>query len=747
MITGYQKIPNWTIHSGSIRKATLNSSPKYAFFNGSLLSEARWPENGSTIKNVQGTRTSLSSPNLVGIESLVGSRVVVQNTAWSFETRTVVSHNGGQITLNSPLSVDPQNYGWGFWFIGKLSFLTSPGEWYYDSSSKTIYVNSNEPQNIDFVTRDVLWYTSYNGVGQVRTNEKFFGASSAAVRIECGTNNGLDRCEIGNSFVGVRITHNPGIVPSSGNYVTNCIINNCYESAINSLSERALISGNTFSNIGVVPGLGTDTWGYTALNSSSGKDNVISYNHMSNLGYIGIGASKNDHIHHNIILDWCMTLNDGGVIALDHSSDMVIEHNTMIITKSTTFPTCPQEWHGCALRRKGIYKGENSIQRLKVRNNIVVNAQGPGYFGDNSLDSTGDEITRNVFVNCNEGYSHSDWGNRNQGGGSKPFYDHSVTNNVIFVKPGSIVSRHINANYPTIDYGVSDNNIIYCDDQNAKLFFRNGTGYTLSEWRSLTGKELNTIIRPYEDPVILTNDTRSEKNFTISNGYMDPWGTKYGTSITLKPFESLVLVKSNSNYDPPVGGGIRDCSSSFTDWQCEKLPNGSEVCRRTETRTCVPITLPLKVLSSYNFSSGTTRTIRSVVGQPIVQSITSLRFTRLSSGILTNSNSASTYNVEWKGVRNLKINEFIWTGDMNYRMIAGTTESIGYRGIQVWPDGSIIDTRSDKNIIISPEGTVKQGVSINLDLIFDSMDIRFFGASPGQSNSWVGSMSEMVLLG
>lgn len=84
---------------------------------------------------------------------------------------------------------------------------------------------------------------------------------------------------------------------------------------------------------------------------------------------------------------------------------------------------------------------------------------------------------------------------------------------------------------------------------------------------------------------------------------------------------------------------------------------------------------------------------------------------------------------------------------MNYRMIAGTTESIGYRGIQVWPDGSIIDTRSDKNIIISPEGTVKQGVSINLDLIFDSMDIRFFGASPGQSNSWVGSMSEMVLLG
>lgn len=555
-MNGYTRITTWFTHSGNIRKASLAAAPRYAYLNGTMLTEARWPDN-AVIKNVRGTRTSLSSPQLAGVAGLVGSKVTVQNTAWSFESRLVTAHVGDTITLDYALSVDPQNYGWGFWFTGKLAFLTQQGEWFYDTATKTIYVNSTTPELIDFVTSDYLVYTSYNGSNNVTTGHTLEGARQAAVRIECGTNNGVEACTIKNAYKGVVITHNPGQVPSTGNFVKNSVITDCYETAINSLSEKAVISGNIISNIGMVPGLGADTWGYMAVSSSAGKDNDIGYNRIKNVGYIGIVGASNDHIHHNIVENWCMTLNDGGGIALDHSKDMVIEHNTLVITQGTTFPSCPIEYHGCALRRKGIYKGENTIQRLTVRNNVVIGAQGPGYFGDNSLDSEGDIVTRNAFIHCNEGYSHSDWGNRNQANGgsaSKPSYTHKTTENAVFIKPGSgaIVSQHINAHTPIVDYGESDRNIIYCDDPNAKLFVRNGTAYTLTEWQVLTGKELNTVIRPYEEPLVVTNNNTTTKTFTLPGAYQTPWGTKYPGTATVPAFESLVLIKDAGTTVPPV---------------------------------------------------------------------------------------------------------------------------------------------------------------------------------------------------
>jgi hypothetical protein len=104
-----------------------------------------------------------------------------------------------------------------------------------------------------------------------------------------------------------------------------------------------------------------------------------------------------------------------------------------------------------------------------------------------------------------------------------------------------LISQHINAHTPEIDYGISDHNIFYTDV--AKPFRRGGVDYSLDEWRDLTGKELNSIMRPYQDPLVLTNEQRVESEMTFTGEWQTVDGEPVTSPVTVPAMTSMVLVR------------------------------------------------------------------------------------------------------------------------------------------------------------------------------------------------------------
>ena len=65
---------------------------------------------------------------------------MMRRNAWRFESRRIVSFNSaiGEFTVDESLST--LQVGVGFYVSGKRDYLNAPNEWFYDSSSKTLYL-------------------------------------------------------------------------------------------------------------------------------------------------------------------------------------------------------------------------------------------------------------------------------------------------------------------------------------------------------------------------------------------------------------------------------------------------------------------------------------------------------------------------------------------------------------------------------------------------------------------------------
>lgn len=113
-------------------------------------------------------RTSDASPagieagNLMTLNSLAGGTLVAVDTRQGHYTyrRAIVSHDkaNGRITVND---IGSRGLGWGtkYYVEGRPSLLDNPGEWWYDSSSKRLYLwprTSGNPgtKNIEISKRD-----------------------------------------------------------------------------------------------------------------------------------------------------------------------------------------------------------------------------------------------------------------------------------------------------------------------------------------------------------------------------------------------------------------------------------------------------------------------------------------------------------------------------------------------------------------------------------------------------------------
>ncbi|NLB82206.1 MAG: right-handed parallel beta-helix repeat-containing protein, partial [Clostridiaceae bacterium] len=185
--------------------------------------------------------------------------------------------------------------GIGFFLADKLEFLTQPGEWHFDSSTRTVYAwmpNSDSPDNYsirgsvhengvtisrarhNIIIQDLEFiHHRVNGIYMYDSNNITVRNNSISYCQGMGINTAL----VGNNlvFTGNNIAemHESGIFINYGNNYT--------------------ISENIISNIGLQNNIGRHNSFRQGIGISIlGGNATISYNRITNCGYISIYFNK-----------------------------------------------------------------------------------------------------------------------------------------------------------------------------------------------------------------------------------------------------------------------------------------------------------------------------------------------------------------------------------------------------------------------------------------------------------------------
>lgn len=187
IITGTEKVTGWTQHSGAIYKTTLNWNlglgRNQVFINNQMMTEARWPNTSldvshptdATVESGHGEQKTIDG-KIYNVDTIVdadltqlpneivGAKI---NIGLGGDLRTstgdILESSPGKIVMRSHLWADNQNDSANsmyrpinpdhYFLWGKLAFLDSPSEWFYDSQSQTLYLNP--PSGTDLNTTSV----------------------------------------------------------------------------------------------------------------------------------------------------------------------------------------------------------------------------------------------------------------------------------------------------------------------------------------------------------------------------------------------------------------------------------------------------------------------------------------------------------------------------------------------------------------------------------------------------------------
>nr|MBD3622588.1 hypothetical protein [Sunxiuqinia sp.] len=133
-IYGSQVITGWTLHKGSIYKATVESVVSQVFVSNERIRVARYQSVGYSFPSTINSTTQFQSNDLDSGIDYTGATCVYRSYAYRLFKKQVVGSSSNTITLESA-PTGGISTSKGFILVNKLEFLTQPGEWYYDDKT------------------------------------------------------------------------------------------------------------------------------------------------------------------------------------------------------------------------------------------------------------------------------------------------------------------------------------------------------------------------------------------------------------------------------------------------------------------------------------------------------------------------------------------------------------------------------------------------------------------------------------
>jgi len=542
-IYGSEEITGWTKHSGNIYKATFGTPINQLFVGDLKMKIARHPNSGYLFVNSVQSSTTFTCNNLNGGINYTGATWFGRTAEYFTATVPVSSSSSNALTL---VAVPAGNLGVneGFVLMNKLQFLDEAGEWFYDNSSKTVYLwmpNGDSPANNSIkgsVSKNGFYasnkdYISIQNLDILQHSEKGIFVSNCDQLT-------IDNNDISNpDEYGIYDNSN-----STSNTITNNTITGANHFGLYLRTSSSLISDNNvletavFDNIGI-SGTGDHAAGGGIFIGGINGGNTISYNRIIDTGYHGIYfARPNNLVQYNFVKDACLLKGDGGGI---YTSFRTIPGPNGSKVRNNIVLNVPGNKYGFTSSRafgEGIYIDESSEEVL-VENNTVAYCSNSGIFLHDNAKSV---VKSNTIIDGRYGILV----NREHGA-------NSINDNIIYAldqddyEPNQLLVKRNSVNT------VFNNNTYVNHYNSSKIFKEGSTYYDFQGWKSISKQDANSKLDVSrlgdgETEELFYNDTKQTK--TISLGtviYRDIDGANITGSLTLQPFTSKILIKTSSS--------------------------------------------------------------------------------------------------------------------------------------------------------------------------------------------------------
>ena len=548
-IYGSEAITGWTHHSGNIYKAPLNTTIEQLFINGKRALMARYPNSGYFKITSVLSSTKFSSSNLNSGINYTGASWIGRTTAFTMFSKKITASSAQTLTIESAPFDGGLGAGEGFFLADKLEFLDSPGEWYYDASTNTVYFwtpTGNTPAN------DIVRGASFS-YGIDISNVNYITVQD--FEILHSTINGIyiynsDFITVDNNriispdMVGIHIPS----ANSTAAKITNNYIYQANAGGIRCYSPSANISGNKVEDTGLLKNINKST--YPASDNfgtgifSRADNPTISYNRVINSGYNGINwKGQNGNISYNYVNGACLVLDDGGGIYTYNGSNYSatgskgseVLFNIVLNVHGTTDGFTSSSTVGY-----GIYM-DNNTHDVNIKYNTVGYTSCGIFLHEAGII----DISDNIIMDALLGIRISGVKDVNTIQGNT-LYLTSRTGTFVWWK-----NSHQRMIF-NMEPSVSCNNNTYINHYESAPFSCGGSDRKFPEWKSLTSKDKYSTfdglpMTDGEKEQLFYNDTKQSKKINLGTSvYKDLNGNSVSGSITLEPFTSKILIKTGS---------------------------------------------------------------------------------------------------------------------------------------------------------------------------------------------------------
>jgi len=589
ILSGTQPIGGWAasgtanIYVATLSAATFPNGINQLFRNGSRLTMGRWPnlDNGdggyvTTSAQPGGNQLTASTAPPAGVS---GGTIHLKVIRWSMVNRDITGQSGSTLTLNQNVACPYTSNctGWGFFINNALATLDREGEWYYNKTTRQVFLYTTTNPNSSTIEGSVV----------LKTDDRNWGA------ITIGTDLDLQVHDVVIDNFDVRGWFRSGIVsptnlhPDENSYLTirnntirdvddsginlwswvwgasdgkdgwrggnniliqNNLIDGANSFGIHTPSRVTTIEGNTIRNIGLIAnlneaGMGCGKDGYEGSCTEdgaglriyvdkpdrSGYGFTVQYNRFENIGAGGIQTfGHSSTFANNFYNRICISKGDCGAINTFGSDvhDIQILSNIITDTIGNTDGTHPDFR---TLFGFGLYIDMNSAS-VTASGNTIANSTAHGILYQNS---TGVIQNNTLFNNATASALWAD-----------QVY---VTGSGVSTHSGNILLSKINnAGTLAADHagllGTSDYNGFY--HANRSNHIRISGDKTLAQWKAASGKDTHStemVASILGQAELFYNDTRSARLFTLSKPYYDLSGNSVVGTLTLQPYTSKIL--------------------------------------------------------------------------------------------------------------------------------------------------------------------------------------------------------------
>ena len=556
VFSGWETLTGWVNRGGGIwsttdaNLGTYDGTVNKFLINGTEYARGRFPKTGYNTFTAFSSDTSITDPTVPLSPSYVGGEIVVRDVAWQLNRSTITSQSSGGVFFFTATPSTPQGTGWGYFIQNSLSCLTAYGDWCFSSSTHTVYAyfGASDPNTLKVIASSTgaLIEFSSSQTHNIINGLDFSGANNYGIYAPSYDANytTVSYCNfynIGDDAISAMGSSNTTYVHNYFNNINNLAI-------VTNDSSNTTVSYNTVSNVGMIPGAGESGQGINGAGSYSGIqvgnqtiltncNNLVSYNKLFNIGYIGIAVNGGGYIcTRNFVNGADLIKMDGGGIYTYGGGTSIKVFFQRYITNNVVVNMVGnlQGTNGISNQAEGIYTDDNS-SNITIDSNTVANTGHSCLFLHNSHEIT---VVGNVFYNAgiNQIFmSHDNIAtfallrNITMTGN----YVISTLSGQLNVKFTSSASNSTSADLTSI--GTLNNNFYSNLNSNANMFFTYYTGGSsvtsnLAGWQTLTMEDASSTYSTIPSPILYQYISNPALNSPVNiNSFIGP-----GTSVPIK---------------------------------------------------------------------------------------------------------------------------------------------------------------------------------------------------------------------